>query len=202
LTSLLPKYFLNKNKTPEELEQKITSVWNAQTGKQGTSPYEDCLEVLRKQSFYGSTFFPCCKNMPPQGHFEKRTDHLLLAVSARSLAIIDEGRFKLGWSGEYMGIEWEASPDSVLIEYTPPNGNGKRVGTTLITPQAHLIDSLASRAIYNIERATRRQKRKQIAAAAAKIEGKGTSLRVPNNGGNETVRSNRRKLSLSPVQGE
>lgn len=46
---------------------------------------------------------------------------------------------------------------SFTIEYTPPavTPNApppKRLGSTLITPQAKLIDSLASRAIYLIEK--------------------------------------------------
>lgn len=125
-------------------------------------PHKKYLSICRKWGYYGGTYFAACKNVPPSGYFELRSDHLWVAVSTEGLTIMDDDRHKMGWYGAYDGISWECTTDSITIEYTAPatpNVPSKRMRTVLITPQAHLIDSLASRAVYNIERAERRLKR-------------------------------------------
>jgi hypothetical protein len=90
--------------------------------------------------------------MPPDGFFELRTSHLWIAVNEGTIVIIDDDKHKVLWSGQYEDIEWECTPDTITVEMTRDN---KKLGSTLITPQAHLIDSLASRAIYLIEKTER-----------------------------------------------
>lgn len=150
----------------QEWESKIANGWSQNTGKTGITPYRDFLEFARRWPHYGSTYFPACKNVPPSGYFELRTDHLWIAVNAEGLAIIDEDKHKVSWNGSYQGVEWECTPDSITIEFTPNAKPGapppKKMASTLITPQAHLVDSLASRAIYNIEKSDRRKKRMEM----------------------------------------
>lgn len=116
-------------------------------------------------------WFNISKNIPPQGYFELRTDHLLLAVNTEGICIIDEDKYKLSWVGSFHRIEWECTPDSFSIEYTQDNVGGvapKKIGSTLITPQAHLIDSLASRAIYIIEKAQKAKSKRKSSIAPSK----------------------------------
>lgn len=63
------------------------------------------------RSFYGATFFAACKNVPPNGYFELRTDHLQFAVNAECICIIDDDRHKMSWTGNFEKIEWECSAD-------------------------------------------------------------------------------------------
>ena len=145
----------------------------------GILPYKAFLDICREWPEYGATFFPACKNVPPSGYFEMRTDHLLLGVNAECMSIVDEDRHRVSWYGNYDGIEWECTPDTVTIEFMPvaKSGNqpGKKMGSTLITPQAHLVDSLASRAIYLIEK---KMKRKSQSSAHYEKRKSGT-MRAP-----------------------
>ena len=76
---------------------------------------------------------------------------------------------KLDWFANYENIEWECTPDSITVDILPSTSAGKTTTITLISPQAHLIDSLAGRAIYNIERAERRAARAKKTAAGAAL---------------------------------
>jgi hypothetical protein len=99
------------------------------------------------------------------------------------MVIVDDDRHKILWFGMYDGIEWECSPDSITIEFTPaakPGQTPKKMGSTMITPQARLVDSLASRAIYMIERRAKK-KNNPMAAVAAPISS--NNARRPSIGG-------------------
>ena len=161
LSVLVPKQVTNKIKS-QEWDQKILSSWsNLQKPEASIDGYKRYLEYVMKWDIYGATFFPACKNVPPQGYFELRTEHFLIGVHRNGICIIDEDKYKVSWNGDFIGgIEWETTPDSVIIEYRPKAVSGgdpnKRMATTLITPQAHLIDSLATKAIRLIEKAERK----------------------------------------------
>jgi hypothetical protein len=152
-------------------EQKIAAHWSNIRKKSSLSAYKDYLQYVMKWDCYGSTFFPACKNVPPQGFFELRSDHLLVGVNRNGLTIVDDDRHKVLWYGEFEGVEWECTPDSITIEYRPSQVEGqakKKMASTIITPQAHLIDSLSSRSIYLIETAEKRKKKEAVAAAKKK----------------------------------
>jgi hypothetical protein len=151
LAAILPKYLISRIKTAE-WETRLSSAWGKYAGMTGITAYTAYLSHCRKWVYYGATFFPACKTAPPEGFFELRTDHLWIAVNNDCVCIVDDDKHKVLWSGTYEEIEWECTIDSVTLEMVK---NDKKLGSTLITPQAHLIDSLASRAIYLIEKAER-----------------------------------------------
>lgn len=162
LQLLVPSNVVMKFKPPE-WDQRILSAWSNMVKKESDiAGYKDFLDYCMQWTIYGSNFFPACKNVPPEGYFELRTDHLMIGVGRSGICIVDMDKGKVSWYGSYAGVEWECTPDSITIEYRPnTNGNGaapKRMASTLITPQAHLIDSLASRAVYLIEKSARRPK--------------------------------------------
>ncbi|KAI3637497.1 hypothetical protein MIR68_004146 [Amoeboaphelidium protococcarum] len=173
LSALLSPNLINKLKSTD-WEAKITASWQMLQSKlqnlAAIGPYLYFLEHCREWPVYGCTFFPACKNIPPQGYFELRSDHLYVGVNAEGVCIVDDDRHKISWSGKFEGLEWECTPDSVTIEYMPAkSADGlppKKLGSTLITPQAHLFDSLASRAIYLIEKAERKRIIEQKRASA------------------------------------
>ena len=172
LSNLVPKYAVVKLRT-SEWEQRIAESWIQCSETLGEVPlgaHRRYLELVRSWNHYGATFFPACSTMPPSGYFELRTEHLWVTVNAEGMSIIDEDRHRVSWYAQYDALEWECTPDSITIEYTVAgtgaNGQApKRKTATLITPQSHLIDSLASRAIYNIERLERRAQRAKAAVA-------------------------------------
>jgi hypothetical protein len=161
--AIVPKHLISKLK-PQDWELKLSNSWKSHIGKKGVIPCREFLELCHKLPFYGSTFFPACKSIPPQGYFELRTDHLLIAVNTECVSVIDEDRHKLNWYGAYDVVEWECTPDSITIEYlqqprqSESEPKQKKASSLFITPQAHLIDSLAARAIYLIEREERTKK--------------------------------------------
>jgi len=46
------------------------------------------LQHVRQWSFYGSTFFIACTEIPPKGYFEHRNETLYVAVNGEGIHII------------------------------------------------------------------------------------------------------------------
>lgn len=180
LKNIVPKYLIGKLKAAE-WESKLIGSWAPNNGKKGIMPYKEYLEEFYQFPWYGSTFFPACKNVPPQGYFELRTDHLLIAVNCDNICILDEDRHKLLWSGTYEGVEWECTPDSITVEYMPKASKDgqppKKASSVLITPQAHLVDSLAARAIYLIEKAEKSKRGMTLKSHPNSGAGRGNTLK-------------------------
>jgi hypothetical protein len=122
------------------------------------------LQYARQWSFYGATFFPACKNVPPNGFFEKRTDHLNIAVNADGVFLMDVDKNKVIGDYTYYNTSWESTADTITLESEPNEdddtdgaalikvGDDREDEIMVITPQAPLFDSLATRAVQMLER--------------------------------------------------
>lgn len=158
IPGIVPEY-VYRHVRANELEAKIIQHWASPDYRlPEVEAYHAFLDICREMPTYGATFFPACKNVPPSGYFERRTDHLLIGVSPYHLSIVDMDKFKISWATTYDNLLWECTPDS--ITFFPQNtdvATAKSQDILLLTPQAHLVDSLASRAVYLIRRRARRE---------------------------------------------
>lgn len=150
---------------------RIAGRWIGLAGQNNLKVHSMALETIRSWPIYGSTFFAACKSVPPSGYFELRIEHYWVGVNTEGLCVIDGDKNRVIWNGPYETSNWKCTSDTFTIEglvrladsnltsgmplaihgrqTAPPV---KRAVFALITPQAHLIDSLASRAVYNLEK--------------------------------------------------
>jgi hypothetical protein len=118
------------------------------------------LKYVREWPIYGSVFFPACKDVPPEGFFELRTDHHLICVNSDGIFVIDDDNHKIIVSEMYDNIAWDISHDYITLEYGPQN---KPILSTFITPQIKLVDDMASKAVEVIEKLIAAEENDRIA---------------------------------------
>lgn len=138
-----------------EWERRIKLEHTKHAGKSELIARMLYLQYARQWPYYGAIFFPACKNVPPNGFFEKRTDHLNLGVNADGMFLIDVDKNKIIGKYTYYNTAWESTADTITLEC---DGTEEETGAAtedelmVITPQAPLFDSLANRAVHLLEK--------------------------------------------------
>ncbi|KAJ3125160.1 hypothetical protein HK098_000534 [Nowakowskiella sp. JEL0407] len=141
---------LTKLMRPEEWEGLILKEYAKYKGK--TTPIARMLylQYVRQWSYYGTSFFPICKDVPPGGFFEFRTVQLLLGVGAEGLVIVDVDKHKLIFEVLWEKSSWVFSKDTFLIKYQ--SLSGKEHSMRLISPQSPIINNVSVRATHLIKK--------------------------------------------------
>lgn len=155
---------LHKSKRQVDWETSVFTCYSKLKGKSQLIARMLYLQYVRQWPVYGSIFYPACRNMPPNGYFELRTDNALIAVNTEGILIVDEDKHKIIFCEPFTHMSWLYSSDTVTLEY---GSASSPESMTLITPQAHLVDRLAFEAVKRIERVD--MKLKRIRAEQANI---------------------------------
>ena len=134
---------------------------------------------MRQSPVYGSLFFPACRELPEDGHFESRKDPHWVCVNTEGIGLILESKKKLIFFETYDNLAWLCAQDTITLEqYSPVDvvNNSPDISADtrpenallsvrpvsaataepiaylpIVTPQSHLIDSLAVAATRRIE---------------------------------------------------
>ena len=84
----VPSYVLKQLPLPD-LERKIFGEWVKHRGQDQALCRLLYLQYCRQFPVYGSTLFPACKTLPPDGFFEHRKERLLVGVNAVGIQVVD-----------------------------------------------------------------------------------------------------------------
>ncbi|EPZ35772.1 second domain of [Rozella allomycis CSF55] len=147
LWNIVPQY-LSRVYNPKEWENRIVLEYEKLIGLDSKQCYNLYLNYVRQWSIYGSTWLQACLTVPQDGFFERRKEHILVGVNADGIHVVDLDKKSVLMSESFDNLAWDVSADRLDLEYGPED---KPSYITLITPQALLIDDLASKAISIIE---------------------------------------------------
>ncbi|TPX38254.1 hypothetical protein SmJEL517_g00035 [Synchytrium microbalum] len=120
------------------------------------------LQYVRQWSCYGSAWFPACKEVPPGGYFEFRTQKWLLGLNAEGMVVVDQNKYKIAFAQPWEDLEWTFSPDTFIVDYRHER---QKMQLTVITPQAAMIDNLATRQAYLVDKAAQDLHDRRLAAS-------------------------------------
>ncbi|KCV70177.1 hypothetical protein H696_03636 [Fonticula alba] len=74
------------------------------------------LRLARLSPLYGTTAFPACRDSPPHGHFEKRTEHLALCVGPYGASVLDQATSRLLATFPYGELHWSYQSNFVQFD--------------------------------------------------------------------------------------
>ena len=77
----------------EDWESLILKEYQKYKGKSSMIARMLYLQYVRQWSCYGSAWFPACKEIPPGGYFEFRTQKWLLGLNAEGFVVVDQNKY-------------------------------------------------------------------------------------------------------------
>lgn len=151
----VPSYIL-KETTVEDLESKVFQQWQVYTGRSQVICRHLYLQYLRQYPFYGSTFFPACRSLPPNGFFEQRREHLLVGINSGGVQIVDLDKKRVVFNQYWDNVKFVHTADTLVFELKQPIiPNSKTKGpiheVSIISPQSHLINNVLVKGVLTYE---------------------------------------------------
>ncbi|TPX43817.1 hypothetical protein SeMB42_g04568 [Synchytrium endobioticum] len=161
LQNMIPSPLLPRMQ-PEEWESLILKEHQKYNGKSAMIARMLYLQYVRQWSCYGSAWFPACREVPPGGFFEFRTQKWLLGLNAEGFVAVDQNKYKVAFAQPWEQVEWTFSPDTFIVDY---RHDRQKLQLTVITPQAAMIDNLATRQAYLVDKQAQDLEVRRVAAS-------------------------------------